>query len=264
MKKLIILFLVIFLIVGCSNEVKSSNVHVDNGQIDKLLEEVSILELNILNLKDEKKIVTDNLKVVEEKNVLIMTELDKANSELLNMDDVEIMSAISPYPGMPVMIAAFNILEALQTNDYAILASYVEPANGVKLSPNQNVDLFTAVELSDVDILNLNTIVTTYNWGMHPASGDPIVFTPLDYFDEYVYDENYYIAPIIGQNIVVSNGNLVNNISSVYLYTHQVEFYFPEFDPSYGGLDWSSITLIISVDSGSPMLLGIAHGEWTP
>jgi hypothetical protein len=43
-----------------------------------------------------------------------------------------------------------------------------------------------------------------------------------------------------------------------------VEYYFPGFDPQYGGMDWRSLKLVFSQADGSWNLAGIIHDEWTP
>jgi hypothetical protein len=43
-----------------------------------------------------------------------------------------------------------------------------------------------------------------------------------------------------------------------------VEYYFPGFDPQYGGMDWRSLRLVFSDHGGTWYLAGIIHDEWTP
>jgi hypothetical protein len=42
-----------------------------------------------------------------------------------------------------------------------------------------------------------------------------------------------------------------------------IEYYFPGFDPQYGGLDWRSIRLVFVQHGMDWYLTAIIHGEWT-
>lgn len=211
--------------------------------------------------------VTD-LEALAQENESLSMSLEEANESLEALAAPSGGSptpmAVSPYPGMSVMAAALEVLDALRTNDYAILATYVDPANNLKLAPYQYVDISGTLELTPSQVSTIPTLPTVYPWGNEPGSGNLISLLPVDYFAQYVYDEDYYLAPIVGMNNIVSSGNMINNIPTVFPTADYVEFLFPSFDPSYNGLDWSSITLVFTTDSGMPMLLAIVHGEWTP
>jgi hypothetical protein len=228
--------------------------------------------------EDQEQAIEQLEKTIEDSNKMLVESMDKESKLIEELEDSQAMlmaleveidedplpMAISPYPGMTVLVAATQVLDAMRTDDYVTLASYVDPVNGVYVSPYQYIDFSYTMNLTDNNILNLATIPTIFPWGNEPGSGDLISLNMLDYYNEYIYDEDYYLAPIVGMNIVVSSGNMINNIAATFPTTDTVEFLFSQFDPSYGGLDWSSITLVFNTDSGMPMLLGIIHGEWTP
>lgn len=168
-----------------------------------------------------------------------------------------------PTLGNSLLAEATNIMSALSTNDMSTLSLFVPSLNGVRLSPYQYVDVANDIVLTQNDILNLFSLSTIYTWGSFDGSGDPITMTASNYYNEFIYDYNYLIAPQIGQNTILSSGNLINNITSIYPTASFVEFYFPGFDPQYGGMDWSSLTLVMENQGGYWKLIGIVHGQWT-
>lgn len=49
-------------------------------------------------------------------------------------------------------------------------------------------------------------------WGVFDGTSDPIDLTFRDYYDQFVYDQDFKNPHIIGNNISVSSGNTINNI----------------------------------------------------
>jgi hypothetical protein len=107
------------------------------------------------------------------------------------------------------------------------------------------------------------TDTTSYVWGQYDGTGDDISTTFANYYNEFVYDEDYLNPEILGINTVVSSGNTINNIEDVYPNAEYVEFYFDGFDPQYGGMDWRSLTLVFEEVNGTYYLIGVVHGSWT-
>lgn len=65
-------------------------------------------------------------------------------------------------------------------------------------------------------------------------------------------------------NEVQQLGNTIVNISDVYTEGKFIDYYFPGFNPDYGGADWASLKLVFEKYDGQWYLVCIAHGEWTP
>lgn len=255
------------LIEGLNKQIETLEEHINgsNNAISdledmqgQLLEDIGMIQEQADTLQAEND---DLVASLEETNELLVAT-EAAAAELPDPDPIP--AAISPYPGMSVMAASLEVLDAMRTGDFVTLSTYIDPMNPVKFSPFQNLHIPSMFFLTDAQVAILPTLPTPYPWGTHPASGDIITLTPLDYFNQYVYDEDYYLAPIVGMNNIVSSGNMINNIESTFPTADYVEFLYPGFDPSYNGLDWSSITLVFTTDSGMPMLIAIVHGEYTP
>lgn len=269
--------MILLVLVGCSNSSTSEEQVIK--ELEKTIEdsnemllESKALESELIGELEKSKVLADvaisETDILKAQNEALNTSLEDSQAKLMALEVVAngdpMPAAVSPYPGMTVLVAATQVLDAMRTDDYVTLASYVDPVNGVYVSPYQYIDFAYTMNLTDNNILNLATIATIFPWGNEPGSGDLISLNMLDYYNEYIYDEDYYLAPIVGMNIVVSSGNMTNNIAASFPTADSVEFLFPQFDPSNGGLDWSSITLVFNTDSGMPMLSGIVHGQWTP
>ena len=253
-----------FVMVGCSEDADATS----DNQGQEILELEKIVEdANKMLMASEAAVAMAEEEVdkINSENETLKISLQESQDKLMALEDIDSEPlALSPYPGMTVLVASIHVLDAMRTGDFVTLSSYVDPVDGVYLSPYQYIDFSYTMNMTSDNILNMATLPTVFPWGNAPGSGDLISLNLLDYYNAYVYDEDYYLAPIVGMNTVVSSGNMINNIATSFPTSDTVEFLFPEFDPSYGGLDWSSITLVFNTDSGMPMLLGIVHGDWTP
>ncbi len=86
----------------------------------------------------------------------------------------------------------------------------------------------------------------------------------LDYYSKFIYDEDFANAPQVAMNHRLSTGNSIDNSTEFYPGSMIVEYYFPGFDPQYGGMDWRSLRLVFSEYNSTWYLVGIIHDEWTP
>ncbi|MGB4440375.1 MAG: hypothetical protein WBJ13_14380, partial [Sedimentibacter sp.] len=62
---------------------------------------------------------------------------------------------------------------------------------------------------------------------------------------------------------VLSSGNMAENQYEVYENAIVVEYYFPGFNPDFGGADWKSLRLVFEEYEGAWKLVGIIHNQWT-
>lgn len=253
-----------FVMIGCSENTKASieNQEEEIAELEQLVEEAN--EMRVAS-EDSVALAEKEVDKINRENEALKLSLQESQDKLMALEELDAQPlALSPYPGMTVLQASIHVLDAMRTNDFATLATYVDPVDGVYLSPYQYIDFSYTMNMTSDNILNMATLPTVFPWGNAPGSGDLISLNLLDYYNTYVYDEDYYLAPVVGMNTLVSSGNMINNIATSFPTSDTVEFLYPEFNPSYDGLDWSSITLVFKTDSGMPMLLGIVHGDWTP
>ncbi len=156
-----------------------------------------------------------------------------------------------------------GVLDAMHQKDYAALADYFHPEKGVRFSPYGYVDTSNHQHFSQESFLNAIKANKQMKWGSYNGSGDPILLTPVNYFNKFVYDKNYKDAPEKGLNRQVSRGNSLNNINKIYPNSIFTELYFPGNQEKYSGMDWKSLKLVFLRFNGKPYLVGVVHDEWT-
>jgi hypothetical protein len=163
-----------------------------------------------------------------------------------------------------LLTEALTVLDMFATQDAQGLSTKVSPTRGVRFSPYQYVDTNQHITFyPNNQIGSMFTNTTVYVWGEYDGTGDDIAGDFLSYYNEFVWDEDYLNPEIIGINTIVSSGNMINNIETVYATDEYVEFYFTGFDPQFNGMDWRSLTLVFEEDNGTYYLVGVVHGQWT-
>lgn len=205
-----------------------------------------------------------------EENASLQNELDLANSQISQLEDqIEVLTTqlnSGPAPSAlssNVLLSALDVVQALKDKDMTILSSYVHPTLGVTFTPYGYVDITNNLNFSAGSLAPLLGDPTIYTWGAYDGSGDPIALNFNDYYDEFVYDEDYVSPHIIGVNTVIGTGNSINNISTAYSGSTFVEFHFTGFDTQYQGIDWTSLILVFDNVGGDWKLVGIIHNQWT-
>lgn len=162
-----------------------------------------------------------------------------------------------------ILDRASDVVQALKSQDFISLASYVHPVNGVRFSPYAFVQDTNQV-LSADEVSTIMADSSVYTWGAYSGTGESITLGFPDYYSKFIYDEDFANAPQVALNHRLSAGNSIDNSAEYYPGSMIVEYYFPGFDPQYGGLDWRSLRLVFSEYNSTWYLVGIIHDEWTP
>ena len=162
-----------------------------------------------------------------------------------------------------VLLSTVRVLELLSDKDMDDLADFIHPTRGVRFSPYGYIDIdnhlvFTADQVDDLDDDS-----EVYTWGAYDGSGESIELTFNDYYDRFIFDQDFSNPQIIGNNLVIGEGNSLINIDEVYPDGHFVELHFEGFDSQYEGMDWRSLRLVFERVEGDWYLVGIIHDEWT-
>lgn len=199
----------------------------------------------IAKLEEEKQALEDKISELEEK--IAGLEEAKTAPDLQN-------SMIS---------TALEVVQLLNDEDMAGISTYVHPTKGVRFSPYGNVNVSSDQVFTAEQVEGLMTDVQVYTWGSYDGSGEPINLNFADYFEEFVYDEDYINPHMIGNNVVIGHGNSMINIDSAYPDGVFAEFHFTGFDSQYEGIDWSSLRLVFEEHNGTWYLVGIIHDQWT-
>ena len=158
------------------------------------------------------------------------------------------------------------------------LASFTDlfdPA-GVRFSADYNIastdqELTAPVFTSEYGLQNPPVRV----WGIQDGSGNPISMHIRNYFSQYVWNFPYHnyatntatVKLINNSNDFNSQGNLINNMLNFYPSSSQyqiVEYHQPGTNPSYNGMDWTSLMVVLKNQGTNQWtLVGLVHGAWT-
>ena len=229
---LLALFLVVTMI-GCSSNTESND------------------SVEIQSLKAE----------IQEKEELV-SQLTMDNQELL-LEVTELQQTLSSQQSNNLLMSAQIVVGLLDDQNMNALASYIHPTNGVRFSPYTYVNLQDDLVFTDQQIVSLLQDTQLYTWGSFDGTGDPIEFTFGDYYNRFIYDQDFANPHMIGNNMEIGTSSMINNILQAYPNGTFVEFHFTGFDPQYMGMDWRSLRLVFEDVNGTWYLVGVVHDEWT-
>ena len=158
-----------------------------------------------------------------------------------------------------------NILNAIKNKNYTALASYIHPAEGIRLSPYGYIDTLHHIKFSiPTFIAQANSSrQDTLTWGEFDGTGDPIKMTLNVYMQRFVYDVDFIKPEKRSVNKFISGGNSLNNLLTVYKNSDFTESHFSGFEEKYGGHDWRTLRLVFKLSNKKFYLVGIVHDQWT-
>jgi hypothetical protein len=169
-----------------------------------------------------------------------------------------------PVTGLTSGETAQMIINILANKDMATLATYVHPDKGVLFSPYVYIDEDALVfSQSDVEIFLAQGSQQTYTWGVYDGVGDTIELTQSEYYEEFIYDQNFQEAGEVLVDELKPRGNMINNIKEIFPDAKVVEFHL-EGTEEYSGMDWASLNLVLEKDENNEWkLVAIVHDQWT-
>jgi len=196
---------------------------------------------------------------LEEEKQALEDKISELEEKIAGLEEAE------PVPDLQnsMISTALEVVQLLNGEDMEGLSTYVHPTECVRFSPYGNVNVSSDQVFTAAQVAGLMTDEKVYTWGSYDGSGEPINLNFADYFEKFVYDEDYKNPHMIGNNVVIGHGNSMINIDSAYPDGVFAEFHFTEFDPQYEGIDWSSLRLVFEEDNGTWYLVGIIHDQWT-
>ncbi len=161
--------------------------------------------------------------------------------------------------GTPDTVAAplaLDIVERLTDRD--ALAARVGEA-GLLISPDGFIDLDADVVLTAEEVAGSDE---EFLWGYTDGEGAPIESTVTGILESMAASNAVVATEVIGHDTTVGAGNTINNVAEAFPGARLVEFHFSgtEF---YGGLDWSSLRVIIDTSGAEPVLLALVADAWT-
>lgn len=156
-----------------------------------------------------------------------------------------------------------KVINAISNKDAESIAESVHPIKGVRFTPYTYVLVEQDVVFNQKQMKNFFDDQDVYLWGHYDGIGDEITLTPSQYYEKFIYSEDFVNAEEIGYNQVLSSGNMLENQFEIYENPIVVEYYFSGFNPDYAGLDWRSLRLVFEEYEGEWKLVGIIHNQWT-
>jgi hypothetical protein len=158
---------------------------------------------------------------------------------------------------------AKKVVEILKNKNLQKLSEYVHPSKGVRFSPYATVDPQNDIVFKSNELKGKFNDDTVYTWGRYDGSGKPIELTFTEYYNEFIYDEDFANAENFATNELIQTGNSISNIEEVYPDAEFAEFNFSGFEDQYEGMDWTSLRLVFEKYQNSWKLIGIIHDQWT-
>jgi hypothetical protein len=158
--------------------------------------------------------------------------------------------------------AAKEVIEYLRERDLKSLVQWIDPEQGLRFSPYSHIN-------ADSDLVfktdKLPTFKDTHKlkWGTADGSGEPIELSFRDYYEKFVYNQDFAGAPNVSVNKMIGTGNIEFNGAKVYPNAAYVEYHFPGFDKKLNGMDWQSLVLVFVPAADNWKLVAIVHGQRT-
>lgn len=158
---------------------------------------------------------------------------------------------------------AIHLVELIKEKDWITLSTFIDPVEGVRFTPYGYINPAEDRVFTSSEIRGIEGDQTVYQWGYFDGSGEPINLTFSDYYNQFVFDQDYLNAEKISINERLGHGNSIDNSKVVYPGATVIEFYFSGFDQQYNGMDWKSLRLVLQQKDNKWLLIGIIHDQWT-
>ncbi|WP_051250531.1 hypothetical protein [Paenibacillus harenae] len=167
-----------------------------------------------------------------------------------------------PAPAATAQEAAAAVMLALKDGDMIELAEYAHPDKGLLFSPYAHIDTATAKVFPAAGLPGMSD-ETVYSWGSFDGSGEPIELTFKQYYEKFVYDQDFMEPDEVGVNEIKGTGNAAVNIQEVFPEGFLMDYYFSGFNAQYEGMDWESLILVLEESNGAWFVSAIVHSQWT-
>lgn len=154
-----------------------------------------------------------------------------------------------------------DVVLAIKEKNFAVLAAHMKPNGRLRFAPYVYLTGSDRM-LTKSQVAGFFGSSTVRNWGSEDGTGDPILLTNSAYFNRYVYNRDFFMAPTVTFNARAATGNTPSNFATVYPGRMFFEHYSPAANP--GDLDWYALNVIWQKDGlGIWRLVALAHDQWT-
>jgi hypothetical protein len=151
-----------------------------------------------------------------------------------------------------------TIITAIRDGDLAMLAGFVHPDYGLRFSPMGRLAADDQV-FSAAHVAALLDDETVYRWGNDDGSGNPIELTPREYWQAFVYSQDFLNAERVRYLQPFLNREWDDPSLERYADALVVEYHFSGFDPQAGGRDWESLFLVFQIHEDTWYISAIMH-----
>lgn len=222
------------------------------------------IKVMVASAEKDEKIEESQLTIVMDFNLAEKTEKTDTESNVQTQYDVTEEGIIKPeFAEKIIKETADKLIQAISTRDSITISDFVHPVKGVRFTPYTNVSLENDIVFSKEGMKGFFEDKNVYLWGYYDGIGSEISLTPSEYYEKFIYSEDFACAEEIGYNEVLSSGNMKENQFEAYENAIVVEYYFPGFNPDYAGMDWKSLRLVFESYEGIWKLTGIINNQWT-
>lgn len=205
---------------------------------------------------------TGNTGVIDQKDKEIAEKSDKTLSE--EALEPELNDPVPPVNSpQNLVVTALDIMQLIKDKNMADLSSYVHPSKGLSFTPHVHIVIGRDLVFTAQEVAGLAQDNTVYNWGyfLAPPADAEMHLNFNDYYDDFIYDEDYLNFEIMGNNTIVNTGDEIDNIHDEYPDADFIEFMI--VGPAHNtGTDWRSLKLVFEESNGQSYLTGIVHGQW--
>lgn len=153
-----------------------------------------------------------------------------------------------------------EILESLNSKNYAQFSQFIHPKKGVTFS------MYSYVEEDDKkfsrsDFERYISTNTKFTWGEQDGTGDLLVVPIREYLEDHTYTKDftkskYYFNEFKG------SGNSINNIKKTYPDLNFTENYIAGSE-KYGGMDWKSLIFVWEKLNDKYYIVAMVKNSWT-
>jgi hypothetical protein len=156
----------------------------------------------------------------------------------------------------------------ISLKDFEALSGLVDDKAGLQLMPYYTSNRTQGRHLDVIEVKSFFSDVAKRDWGSMDGSGAPINLSNSDYYEKFIYSENFIGLGRLSEGSSLASGNTVplDQVLEELFKGREVkyvEYYIPGIDPKYDGMDWESLALVFEKINGAWKLVGILHNQWT-
>jgi len=127
------------------------------------------------------------------------------------------------YAKKAIKETADKLINALSVKESGCISDFVHPVKGLRFTPYTYVSQEHDVVFNVKEVINFFKDQEHYLWGHYDGTGDKISLTPGEYYDKFIYTQDFVNAEKVGYNKIFSFGNMLENQFEVYLVFEEYE-----------------------------------------